>query len=139
MPDGFRQARERNLRAGHRLVSSCTTQAIRKHRLTSLPASFRCPSLRTTMIRVSLIDTRHDTPADAVDLQHEFGNLDQNVGRGNLVEVRRKSCPLRHAFSQMPYGNTRVSRSERSEISIFLKTIVIGILEKISESLDVFN
>jgi hypothetical protein len=45
-----------------------------------------------------VIDTGHNTPADVVNLEHEFGDLDQNIGRGHLVKVY-KDTVLYHMFS----------------------------------------
>jgi hypothetical protein len=45
-----------------------------------------------------VMNPRHDTPADAVDLEHEFGDLNQNVGRINFVEVYENPISY-HMFS----------------------------------------
>jgi hypothetical protein len=47
---------------------------------------------------VIVIDTGHNAPGDAANLEHEFGDLYQNVGRWHLVKVY-KNPVLYYMFS----------------------------------------
>jgi hypothetical protein len=67
-------------------MSACASQGA--ERAPDQPAGVLSMSVvSNNYYEVILMDTRHNAPGDVVNLEHEFGDFDQDVGRGHLVKV----------------------------------------------------
>ena len=78
-------------------MSACTSQGCERAS-DQLAGVLSMSIVSNDYYEVIVIDTRHNAPGDVVNLEHEFGDLDQNVGGGHLVKVY-KNPVLYYMFS----------------------------------------